>query len=196
MTGAWHLYEQTSRWHKPAWQARVVIECGDRVAVCFNAPDIQLLRSVEERVQPVLAALGPDVLAEGFDLDEVLRRAARIDPKVLVGEALLDQRIVSGFGNIYRCESLFVCATDPWTPMGALAIGRFAEVVRAGQELIGAGAGVDGPEGASTGRHPMWVYGRTGRPCRRCSTAVRSQRLGVQARMAHWCPNCQRLRPS
>ena len=80
MTGSWHVYRAGDKWRKPKHQARVVLECGDRIAVCFNAPVIELLPTRTEFAHPVLAGLGPDVLEPPVDVDEVERRAAEQDP--------------------------------------------------------------------------------------------------------------------
>ncbi len=199
MSGSWHVYPAGSRWQRPAAQAKAVLECGARVAVCFNAPVVELLRDHEERVHRSLARLGPDVLAEGFDLDEVLRRASTRSATMTVGELLLDQGVVAGLGNVYRCEALFLQGVDPWTPRAGLATEGLRRLVVAGQQLIvaNANANADGSVGAPPGRDVglgggrLFVYGRAGRPCRRCGTAVRSARLGVQARTVFWCPSCQ-----
>ncbi len=193
MSGSWHVYPAGGRWQRPAAQAKAVLECGDRVAVCFNAPVVELLRDHEERVHRSLARLGPDVLAEGFDLDEVLRRAATRSATVAVGELLLDQGVLAGLGNVYRCEALFLERVDPWTPRADLPSERLRRLVLAGQQLIVANAGVAAAPGRDVGLGGgrLFVYGRAARPCRRCGTAVRSARLGVQARTVFWCPSCQ-----
>jgi endonuclease-8 len=182
-TGAWHVYRAGERWRKPKYQARVVLECGDRVAVCFNAPVIELLQTRAEFAHPVLAGLGPDVLHPPVDLDEVERRAAEEPSDVPVGDLLLDQRIVAGIGNIWRCETLFVCGVHPAAPQGKADV---AELVRAASRLM------QGKVRLGVVYRPE-VYNRSGRPCRRCGTRIESARLGRHARTAYWCPQCQPL---
>src|SRR5207302_2473490 len=97
-----------------------VLECGDRMAVCFNAPVIELLAPSEARRQAVLAGLGPDVLDPAFDPAEVVRRARLEPPERAIGEVLLGQRVISGIGNIWRSESLFADGVNPWTPVADL----------------------------------------------------------------------------
>ena len=195
MSGSWHVYPKGGRWQRPAAQARAVIECGERVAVCFNAPVVELLRDHEERVHRSLSRLGPDVLAEGFDLDEVVRRAATRPAATTVGELLLDQGVLAGLGNVYRCEALFLEGLDPWTPRAALPDDGLRRLVTVSRRLIaanaGTAAGTAGRREVGLGPDRLFVYGRAGRPCRRCGTAIRSARLGVQARTAYWCPSCQ-----
>lgn len=186
MTGSWHVYSAGERWRKPGWQARVVLEAGDRVAVCFNAPVVELLGQRDEAAHPSLSRLGPDVLKPPLDLDEVRRRASSLlAPETPVGDLLLDQRVLSGVGNIYRCEALFLGRTHPETPWSDAPVD---DLVTTAARLM---AGQARP-GAS--RYQPWVYGRTGRPCRRCRTLITSARTGRDARTAHWCPSCQPCR--
>lgn len=192
MTGSWHVYPRGARWARPARQARAVLECGDRVAVCFNAPVVELLRESEARAHPSLIRLGPDVLDEGFDLDEVVRRATARPPTMAVGELLLDQTVLAGLGNVYRCEALFLERLDPWLARPRLADARLRRLVTVARTLITTNAGL-APTGRDTGLGPdrPHVYGRVGRPCRRCRTLVRTARLGADARTIFWCPSCQ-----
>ena len=180
MTGAWHVYERGARWKKPGWQAAVVLEAGDHVAVCFNAPVVELLRDREVDRHPAIANLGPDVLKPPIDLDEVRRRAATRPPDTTIAELLLDQGVASGIGNIYRCEALFVRGIDPFTPHSALDADAFDAVVTTAARLMA----------ADMSRHPQ-VYGRAGRACHRCRATIAVQPVGDQARNVYWCPRCQ-----
>jgi endonuclease-8 len=103
-----------------------------------------------------------------------------------ISAALLDQRALAGIGNIWRNETLFHERIDPWTRVGALDDEVVRRLVRRARSLLR--ASVDLPPG----RAPMSVYGRAGRPCRRCGTLVRAapQDVGIQ-RTTYWCPRCQ-----
>jgi endonuclease-8 len=193
MTGSWHVYRAGERWRKPAWQARVVLEAGGRVAVCFEAPVVELLAAHGERVHPSLSRLGPDVLVDPLDLDEVRRRAATRPADMPIGELLLDQQVVSGIGNVYRSEALFVERVDPWTTRAEVDDGALVALVRTASRLMRGnleprrgfgrefGLGLDRP----------WVYGRAGRACYRCRAPIRVARLGLGARQVWWCAACQ-----
>lgn len=193
MTGSWHVYATGAPWRRPAWRAKVVVEAGDRTAVCFDAPVVELLADRDERSHAALAALGPDVLVEPFDLAEVRRRAATRSARLTAGELLLDQRVVAGIGNVYRCEALFLEGVDPWTPRSALAAATLDRLVLTAARLMRANAQPEASVGRDlgAGQDGTWVYRRAGRPCRRCGTLVRSARLGAQARTCYWCPACQ-----
>src|SRR3954453_1912817 len=113
MEGSWHLYSPGSRWRGgPDSDVRVVLANAERVAVGYRLPVVELLPRAEE--DSVSGHLGPDVLAEGFALDEAVRPLAA-DPDREVGMALLDQRNVAGIGNLYRLEALFLRGVNPWT---------------------------------------------------------------------------------
>jgi endonuclease-8 len=193
MTGAWHVYPTGERWRRPAATARVVLECGDRVAVCFDAPVVELLRPGGDRAHPALASLGPDLLDPAFDPAIAVRRARQRSGERAVAELLLDQRVAAGIGNIYRSEALFLCGIDPFTPVVALDDERLERLYRVAAGLLRANATLgttfDRETGGGAGR--PWVYGRRGRLCRRCGTPIRAMALGEQARTVSWCPTCQ-----
>jgi endonuclease-8 len=185
MTGSWHVYRAGERWQRPPGQAKVALTCGERVAVCFNAPVVELLAPGGEHAHPALSGLGPDVLDRPLDVEEVRRRARRRPPQTALGELLLDQRVVAGIGNIWRCEALFLEGRSPWTPQSALTDDQLDALVAT------AGRIMRDSLGPFTGRPARWVYRRAGRPCLRCRTPVRSRAQGEQARTAYWCPRCQ-----
>lgn len=193
MTGSWHVHRRGEPWRRPAPRARLVLEAGDRVAVCFDAPVLELLAPGEEARHPALSRLGPDVLVDPLDLGEVRRRAAGRPAGLAAGELLLDQAVVSGVGNVYRCEALFLAGVHPWRDRAALGpdgldllVGTAAALMRANLDPAAGFARRFGPPGGPAG---PWVYGRAGRPCRRCGAPVRAGPLGL--RTVWWCPRCQ-----
>jgi endonuclease-8 len=194
MTGSWHLYRATDTWKKPQWQAKIVLECGERLAVCFNAPVVELLLPSEEKRHKALLGLGPDVLGPDaeFDFADVRKRAAQRDPELEIGVLLLDQQVVSGIGNIYRCESLFLDRMNPWTPQTALTADQLDHLVSIAMKLMKQNTQPgSGTRDLGGGPGNPWVYGRANRPCRVCSTPIKKGRIGAQARDVFWCPTCQ-----
>jgi endonuclease-8 len=186
MTGSWHLYRPGERWRQPRHRARAVLGFGDWEAVCFAAPVLELVRDGREPV----GHLGPDVLAEEFPLDHVVARARSVGP-VPVGELLLDQRVCSGVGNVYRCEALWELRRDPLRSSAELndeALGLLFETARA---MMRENLTVAGPR--RFGGRSGVVHGRAGRPCPRCGALVRARAQGADARIAFWCPGCQVL---
>ena len=195
MTGSWHVYFAGQKWQRPVSQARFVLEAGDRIAVCFNAPVVELLASGGEGQHPGLVNLGPDVLKPPVDLDEVRRRATA--SSTTIGELLLDQSVVSGIGNIWRCEALFVQRLDPFTPIRDVPVERLDELVTVASEMMQRAARPTEYVGRAFGggMDKPWVYGRSRRPCYRCGTRIESRSLGsLLPRTVYWCPRCQ-VRP-
>jgi endonuclease-8 len=193
MSGAWYVYPAGARWRLPAWQARIVLESSDRVAVCFNAPVVELLRTKDELAHPVLGALGPDILLDPLDVDAIAARAAARPETIEIGDLLLDQRVVSGIGNIFRCEALFLAGVRPNRPRSGLDQAALVEAVLIAAKLMRANVrpGTSVHRDTGLGAGGRWVYGRAGQPCRRCGATIRSARVGGYARTAYWCPDCQ-----
>ena len=168
----------------------------------------------EERV---VGHLGPDLLGPDWDAAEAVRRL-QAEPGRPASEALLDQRNLAGIGNLYRAEVLFLRRIDPWRPVGA--IGDLTALVELARRLLVANKNRVGQVTTGmTGRgQETWVYGRQGRPCRRCGERIRSTRTGgtgargtapstrtggpagggragpaaePDERVTFWCPRCQ-----
>jgi endonuclease VIII len=181
MTGSWHLYRPGERWRQPAWRATVVLTFDDVVAVCFAAPVMEL---VADPRQPV-AHLGPDILVDPFDLDEVIRRARRSEAKTL-GELLLDQRACAGIGNIYKCETLWAHRVDPWLSPAAVDDDLLRRLYVTARDLMRRNLVTS----IRQQRHA--VHGRGGRPCPRCGGRIQARAQGEQARLTYFCDRCQR----
>lgn len=187
MSGSWHVYRTGDPWRRPERQARLVLTCGDRMAVCFNAPVVELLAPRAEQVHPALANLGPDVLEEPLDTERVVRLARRRPPETALGDLLLDQTVVAGIGNVYRCEALFLAGLHPETTQSELSDEDLARLVTTAGRLMR--ANLEPLRGGPPERR--WVYRCSGRPCRRCGTLIQSERQGPNARTVYWCPTCQ-----
>jgi endonuclease-8 len=185
MHGSWHRYAPGERWRRPAARARLVLEVEGSVAVCFDAPVVELFEQRAEAVHPSLSKLGPDLLAAEVDADEAVRRLR--DPSrvhLSIAEALLDQQALAGIGNEVKNEVLWQASRSPWTPAGSLDDDALQELVRLAVAVL--------REGAATGRRPRHVYRRAGLPCPRCGVLVRVEHQGRdRPRFTFWCPGCQ-----
>jgi endonuclease-8 len=194
MYGSWHFYAPDAPWKKPRRQASLVMQTNDSVYVCFNAREVELVSSPSVRRRIVESRLGPDLIAVEPRSSGLVRRARQImDPEDLLADALLDQRVASGIGNVYKSEVLFLERWCPSTSLTAVpdealaaCFDRAASLLR---RNLGGGRRVTRFEGDDAGR--LWVYGRTGLPCLRCDTPVVSRRLGRHHRSTFWCPACQ-----
>src|SRR5712691_10384645 len=136
------------------------------------------------REAAVTRRLGPDILAEPPDFEAMVERFRAQPQERAVGDALLDQRLVAGIGNLWKAEALWAAEVSPWRVVGDVSDD---ELLRVLDEAHGKMKGrLDGVPGRSR------VYRRAGRPCPRCGTPVRSWPQGDGARMAYWCATCQR----
>lgn len=191
MAGAWRVFRAGERWHGgPAFQIRVVLTTARHEAVGYRLPVVELIRTSEEA--RAVGHLGPDLLGADWDAEEAVRRL-RSQPGREVGSALLDQRNLAGIGNIYAAELCFLAGVSPWTPVERA--GDLAAVVDRAHQLLRQNI-TTGRQVTTADQRPgreHWVYGRTGRPCRRCGTPIRSADLGdpPRARPTYWCPHCQ-----
>lgn len=190
MSGSWHLYRPEDPWRRSRGSARAVLESDGWVAVCFAAPVCELLTAAQVARHGVLAQLGPDALDPRADLVEARRRLGTLDATA-VGEALMDQRVLAGVGNVYRCETLFACRMHPWTSVGALDGPSRARLLDTASALMRANATLPVRRTRAAPGARLYVYGRAGRPCLRCGERIRATRQGVHRRPTFWCPSCQ-----
>lgn len=141
-------------------------------AVLWHGPVLELGRSAIDR-------LGPDILADRPDLAAIVARMRRCDQSRELGDALLDQRLVSGIGNVWRAEALFAAGVSPWVPLAAIDDAALRALLETASSAMRGGHG------------PRMVYRRARLPCRRCGTPIAARRQGESARTAYWCPACQ-----
>jgi endonuclease-8 len=195
MSGSWHRYRPGEPWRRPARQATAILETAESVAVAFNTPVVELLTDADLRRSVPLTTLGPDLLGRTIDADEALRRLRARD-HVPVGTALLDQRAVAGIGNVIKCEVAFLEGLDPWASVADHGDDELRGALATARRLLRAntGGGARVTTGSRVRGRELWVYGRSGRPCRRCGTLISSARQGDLARLTYWCPRCQPAR--
>ena len=192
MTGSWHRYRPGERWHRPRAAASVILETPEAVAVAFSAPVVELLTDAQLRRSTALGRLGPDLLAPDFDVDSALSRLRALDGAEL-GNALLDQWAVAGMGNVYKSEVPFLERLDPWAPVASFTDDELLGALATARRLLRANTrgGARITTGSRARGEELWVYGRRGRPCRRCGTSVQAGRQGDLARLTYWCARCQ-----
>ena len=184
-------------WRRPPARARLVLEVPGAVAVCFDAPVVELFET-PRRAGPTRVAvrLGPDLLADEFDQSP--RRCAgsahpgrggtrhRRGAARPAGAGRHRQRVqergpVDRRGRPVRARRGLDDAT----------LGRLVGTARLLLRNVGsASRTTTGGDRRAMGSR-LWTYGRTGRPCRRCGTAIRAQRQGERPRVTYWCPGCQ-----
>lgn len=202
MSGSWHLYRHGEKWRRGPQAMRVRIDTADWVAVAFNMPVAEFVTPKQLESSDPVSQLGPDLLGASFDRDEAIRRiiAGGARPIALT---LLDQRIVAGIGNIYKSEVLFLSGVHPDTPSSAVPPSTLQQMLDIARRLLRDNVADGTPGSIQTYRNlrqwnpasgpddSVWVYGRRGKPCRKCGTPIEMRKMGLDARSTYWCPNCQ-----
>ena len=199
MHGSWHRYRPGERWRRSPARARLVLEVAGSVAVCFDAPVLELFEHRSEHLHPSLSRLGPDLLAATFDPGEAHRRLRLSERGELeIAVALLDQRAMAGIGNVYKNEILWIEGVSPFSPVRDIDDASLDRLVATAHRLLNANVDARrGPERITTAgdravQGALYVYGRGGRPCRRCGTRIASTQQGRDLpRTTYWCPTCQ-----
>ena len=202
MQGSWHLYRHGERWWRGPQAMRVRLDTADWVAVAFQVPVAEFVTAKQLASTDPVAKLGPDLLGGEFDRDEAVRRliAGGHQP---IAMSLLDQRLVAGIGNIYKSEVLFLAGVNPFTPASAVPQAALEHLLDIARGLLEDNV-VEGTSPriqtyrnlrmtnrASDHDESLWVYGRAGKPCRKCATPIEMKKMGIEARSTYWCQICQ-----
>ena len=202
MSGSWHIYRPDERWQRAPSAMRILIANQEFVAVAFNVHDARFYDARELERSGALTRLGPDLLSNEFDAAEVVARM-RARPEAEVAEVMLDQRVVAGAGNVFKSEALFVARINPFLRIADLDDGPLQGLVDATRSLLAANVtptsgdavvtyfGFRRTTRRSNPDRRLWVYKRSGEPCRRCGTPIASRKQGPHARVTFWCPTCQ-----
>jgi endonuclease-8 len=200
MSGSWHIYRPGETWQRPRRDMRIVVATKEFEAVGFNVPVAEFLKPAEMARHDDLRLMGPDLLAAAFGEDEAIRRF-RERPAMDIADAVLNQRLVAGAGNIYKSEVLFLCGVSPFAPVREVSDDSLREILATARKHLQ--ANVTDPKGGITtyrgyrrgsGRDASerrYVYGRARKPCRKCGTLIRVKAQGPHARLTYWCPACQ-----
>src|SRR5919204_2007410 len=193
MQGQWHVYKPGQRWWFAPSDARVVIRTAEYVAPCQTPPIVELMTAREVALHPVIPELGPDVIADDFDMDEAIRRL-RAQPDRDVATAFLDQRTLSGIGNEIKNEALFLTRIWPWRKIADFTDDELRLVVAGARELLRKNR--DGGPRRSRfvldRRQLRWVQERRGRPCYVCGTPIDAGYHENEFRRSYYCSSCQK----
>jgi endonuclease VIII len=204
MNGSWHIYRPGEKWKRHTSDMRVLVTTEDFVAVAFNIQVAEFYTADKLDSESPSRKIKADFLSADFNEEEAfhqLRSAYELE----AGEALLRQRLVAGIGNVYKSEVCFACGVNPFTKMSQVSDEQLRCMVKTARKFMLANVTDTSGEGIvtytgfrrTTGRtNPgdrLWVYGRRGKPCRKCRTPIDSRKQGVDARITFWCPRCQPL---
>jgi endonuclease-8 len=183
MRGKWRVRDTGAPRPSGTWLA---IRRGGREVWQINGPVLELMTASRARLDRRLAGLGPDILAPELDEPAILRRLREDDPTRPIGDALIDQRIVAGIGNLWKAEGCFAAGLDPWRRTGEVSDAEALAVLRAVRPRM--------QESAQGGMQDRFrtVYGHAGEPCPRCGTRLQAAGQWEDNRTTYWCPGCQR----
>lgn len=202
MSGSWHIYRPGEQWKRPSGQMRIVIETAKLLAVGFMVPvaEFHTAESLERREG--FKDLGPRLLDVDMDEAEIIRRL-RLRPDLEIGVALMTQSLLSGVGNVYKSETCFACRVNPFRRVRSLSEAELASLVSTATKFLRANvtdtsgdvvvtySGMRRTTGRANPTDRLWVYRRTGEPCRKCGRRIESRKQGLDARSTFWCPSCQ-----
>jgi len=184
MDGSWRVGNRPVRVDH---RARIILEAGEIRAVGIDLGVLEVLDRFHD--DAAVAHLGPDLLGE--DWDAAIAAANLVaDPDRPLAEALLDQRVMAGIGNVYCNELCFVSGRLPTAPAGALADPR--RLVARARDMLWANRfrWKRCTTGDTRSGRELWVYGRAGQSCRRCGSRIHHDNTAERVR--YWCPTCQR----
>ncbi len=202
MSGSWHIYRPGEQWKRRRYNMRVVIGTAKILAVAFNVPIAEFHSAETLARREGFKSVGPSTLASEFDEAAVVSRL-RARPDLEIGVSLLTQSLLSGVGNVFKSEVCFACGINPFRRVSSLTDDDLKFLVSQARRIMLANvAEASGdrivtyvPLRRTTGRanpsERLWVYKRTGEPCRRCGGAILSRKQGFDARTSFWCPQCQ-----
>jgi endonuclease-8 len=174
MSGRWQMRERGAARRGRPW---LVLAGREREAVLWNGPVLELTTRG-------MRNLGPDILAEPPDLGAMVANLRREHEGRELGDALLDQRLVAGIGNLWKAESLWRARLSPWLRLRDATDEELERVLGEANRLM--------RDSLDRGREERTVYRKAGRPCPRCGERIRSRGQGDDNRTAYWCPGCQR----
>lgn len=202
MSGSWHIYRPGEKWKQRSDDMRIVIGTDSFEAVAFRVPVAEFHTAASLVRRPGFNRLGQDLLAKEFDEKQAAEQL-RTQADLEVGEALLDQSLLAGIGNVFKSEIAFVCGVNPFRRVSSLSVEEVACLITTARKLLKANVSANSSNlmvtytgfRRTTGRQntseSLWVYQRNGEPCRKCGAPIRSQKQGQAARVTFWCPSCQ-----
>jgi endonuclease-8 len=184
MDGSWRVGDRPVRVDH---RTRIILEAGTVRAIGVDLGVLEVLE--RDHDGDVVAHLGPDLLGQDWD-PRIAAANLTARPDRPIAEALLDQRVLAGIGNVYGNELCFVSGHLPTAPVSAVTDPR--RLVSRARDMLWANRFRWNrcTTGDTRAGRQLWVYGRAGQNCRRCGTRIKSDDTGE--RMAYWCPACQR----
>ncbi|MFK7917592.1 MAG: hypothetical protein AB8G14_05915 [Ilumatobacter sp.] len=190
-SSSWHVYRQGAQWRRPYQEMSVSLENEDWVAVCFGAPLVETYRRPDKRRHPGMGRMGPDLCKSDSDLGLVVNLLLSFtDADARLGDVLLDQRVMFGVGNVYRCEVLWATGLSPYGRVGDLSESDAIRIVNTAASLLRTNLAANRTSDQDA-HGSLAVYGRNGQRCRRCPGSIDMTTMGPRNSVLYWCPSCQ-----
>ena len=203
MSGSWHVYGPAAKWQKPREQARIVVETDTYTAAGFRIPIAKVYSWEKLRRERKIPRVEEDLLRVEFDLEAAVKRLMARGVES-VGEAIVNQRVMAGVGNVFKSEVCFAERVSPFARVSDLSEAQVRGLVEQARRQLQANVLEDSGDRVVTyqGRKRrtthstdpganVWVYGRRGEACRRCGAGIERALQGDGARVTYWCPDCQ-----
>ncbi|HMA91661.1 MAG TPA: DNA-formamidopyrimidine glycosylase family protein [Polyangiaceae bacterium] len=205
MNGRILVYRQLEG-RKPGPEAVAVLDTDEHRIIVSHAPVARLIRTRDLVRDLHFRHLGPDLIADRFELEEALLRL-RLRKEMPLGEALLDQSAVAGIGNVWKSELCFNLKLDPFAPVAAATEEELSALLIMARKLM-----IETVERAPRrlpdpfaprqwqrharlnhrlGQKRLSVYERAGERCYDCGSTIQVQPQGEQLRRTYYCPTCQ-----
>ena len=188
----WHVYRHGAPWRR-SWDKLVAsIQTDDFVAVCFDAPHVETYRQPDRNRHPGRGRLGPDLTRTDVDPREAVDLLlSYAEPEARLRDVMVDQRVMQGVGNVYRCEVLWAAELSPWAHIGDLTHHDALLIVSTAAKMVRVNSGRTRRATTQHTSAGLAVYGRCGQGCIRCHETIEAQPVGRSGRMLYWCPGCQ-----
>jgi endonuclease-8 len=195
MSGSWHIYRPGERWQRSREHMRIVIETARMVAVAFNVPVAEFHTDDTLARRPGYNRLGPDLLSDNFDTATAIANIqSQADAEIAT--ALLRQSVLAGIGNEFKSEVLFEAGIHPFRLAGSLTTVELHRLIDVARRQLSDNVRQFSPRRRTTRRversENLWVYNRSGQPCRKCGEPIAARRHAADGRLTFWCPRCQR----
>ncbi|MEP3481684.1 MAG: DNA-formamidopyrimidine glycosylase family protein [Fuerstiella sp.] len=191
MTGSWHIYRPDDVWQKPSKFAAVQMRTKRWCVVCFSPKMIELVTAGTLKRDPYFRRLGPDLLQEEIPDAQFVARF-RTQDSTTIGEAVMNQTVVSGIGNVYKSEVLFCEHLNPKTLVSQLSHHQLLGIRDMSVKLMKRNLR-NAPRQTrfAADSQKLWVYGRQDQPCFVCGQDIQMMRQGELGRSTYFCPRCQ-----
>lgn len=190
---------------KPFGETRLILGTEEVDVIFHQTLTLRLVRSDRVSRSEPLRRLGPDPLREELDVPAVAARMLADHASIEIANALLDQRVLTGVGNVFKSEILFCAGADPFAPVSLFTEAMLEGILDISIRFLR--ANVDPRIARASLRHGritritdtslrgrgarLWVYERVGKPCLICGSLIRVERQGLGQRSTFFCRSCQ-----